>query len=165
MNDEKKHKEHHEDGSTVPAGSGEKGFTLIETAVALVIILIALLGVFYAFTYSIMYNAGNASRAQALAVMQKEVEVLRSAKFTPSFTDPLLTGGVKAAKTVTAADGFVFRIEDTVDNDPFTDGVQTDDTVGPTIKEVTITVTLDAPSPGWQTAVPATVIVRRTRGN
>ena len=70
---------------------------------------------------------------------------------------------IKAAKTVTAADNKRFRVEIAIDDDPFTDGVQTDNLKS--IKEITVTVTLDNPTPGWQTAVPATVILRRVRAN
>ena len=73
--------------------NNESGFSLVEVVCALVILLIALLGVFVTFTYSINYNAGNSSRSQALALLQREVEQLRSKKFTPDFTDPALYGG------------------------------------------------------------------------
>ena len=148
-----------------PPSKGEEGFSLIEVVIALVIIMIALLGVFYAFTYAITYNAGNNTRAQALSVLQQEIELMRSVKFGPNYTDTLLLGGTHTRPTVTAANGNVYRVVHVIDNDPLTTGVQDDDTVKPPLKEVTITVTLDAPSPGWQTAVPATVVLRRTRGN
>ena len=144
--------------------SGEAGFSLIEVIIAFMIFLVALLGVFITFTYAVNYNAGNNSRAQALAVMQREVEQIRSYKFTPTGTDAQLTGGVKATKTVTSADNNRFKVGITVDNDPATAGVQGETTVT-TIKEITITVTLDRPTPGWQTAVPSTVILRRVRAN
>ena len=145
---------------------GESGFTLIEAVCALVIILIALLGVAFAFTYSITYNAGNTSRSQALAVLQQEVEQLRAAKFTPTVTDSVLTGGTKAPKTVTSPSGAQFVIEVFVDNDPTTTGIQTDATVpSPTLKEITVTATLTNPSPGWQVALPSTIILRRVRAN
>ena len=32
-------------------------------------------------------------------------------------------------------------------------------------KEITVTVTLENPTPGWQTALPATVVLRRARAN
>lgn len=145
---------------------GEEGFTLIEAACALVIILIALLGVVFAFTYSVTYNAGNNSRSQALAVLQQEVEQLRAAKFTPSVTDSVLTGGTKTPKIVSSPSGAQFRIEVFVDNDPFASGIQDDAAVGsPTLKEITVTATLTNPSPGWQMAVPATIILRRVRAN
>lgn len=146
--------------------AGEEGFTLIEAACALVIILIALLGVAFAFTYSITYNAGNHSRSQALAVLQEEVEKLRAAKFTPTRTDAILTGGVKAARVVPSPSGAQFRIDVSVDNDPLIAGIQTEAAVpDSTLKEITVSATLTNPSPGWQLAVPATIIVRRVRAN
>lgn len=129
------------------------GFTLIETTIALVIIMIALLGVFYAVTYAINYNSGNSSRAEALALLQEEIELLRSAKFTPAFTDSTLTAGSHVKTGVAAANGVTFKVDDEITD------------VTGTLKEITITVTLEAPNPGWQTSVPATVILQRTRGN
>ena len=148
------------------ANAGESGFTLIETTCAMVIILISLLGVAFSFTYAINYNAGNQSRAQALALLQQEVERYRAAKFTPLVTDPELTGGAKAARAVLSPTGTHFTVQVAVDNDPFTAGIQ-DDTAVPnsTLKEITVLTRLEAPSPGWQTAVPATVVLRRTRSN
>jgi prepilin-type N-terminal cleavage/methylation domain-containing protein len=139
------------------------GFTLIEVIIAMVILMIVLLGVFVSFTYAVNYNAGNNSRSQALAVLQQEVELLRSAKFTPSITDANLLGGVQASRVVSSADGNRFRVQITIDDDPFTAGVQTDTTK--TLKEIALTVTLENPTPGWQTAVPAMVILRRVRAN
>ena len=157
------------EGSSAPtvnrreAKSGEAGFSLIEVTVAMVIFLIAMLGIFVTFTYAINYNAGNSSRAQALAILQQTVEKMRSAKFVPNGTDSALTGGVKAAQTVTSSDGNRFSVQVTVDDDPFTPGVQVQDSKS--IKEVTVTVSLERPTPGWQTSVPATVVLRRVRGN
>jgi len=142
------------------------GFTLIETSCAMVIILISLLGVAWAFTYAINYNAGNQSRSQALALLQQQVEQLRAAKFTPTVTDTLLTGGVKAPVSIVSPTGTRFRVTVSVDNDPYTLGVQDDiDVPNPVFKEISITSRLDSPSPGWQTALPTTVVLRRTRAN
>lgn len=147
-------------------GAVEGGFTLIEVAISLVIILVALLGVVATFAYVISYNAGNNARAQALAVMQQRVEILRAAKFTPTVTDSTLAGGTKAPLTVTTPTGTQFAISVVVDNDPFTTGVQDDTAVpNPTLKEITVTSRLSSPSPGWQMAVPTTVILLRTRAN
>jgi prepilin-type N-terminal cleavage/methylation domain-containing protein len=143
--------------------SPASGFTLIEVAVAMVIILISLLGVFVTFIYAINYNSGNNSRAQALAVLQQKVETLRSAKFTPTITDSILTGGTRAAESISSADGNRFSIQVVIDDDPFTAGIQIDSTKS--VKEISVTVTLESPSPGWQTSVPATVILRRVKAN
>lgn len=141
----------------------ERGFSLIEVIIAMIILLVALLGVFLTFTFAVNYNAGNNSRSQALSILQQEIELMRSAKFTPGVTDAELTGGTKTPKIMTSADGSRFRVEITVDDDPFTANVQTDATK--TLKEITIRVTSESPTPGWQTAVPATVFLRRVRSN
>jgi type II secretory pathway pseudopilin PulG len=149
----------------------------------MVIFLIALLGVFVTFTYAVNYNAGNNSRAQALAILQREVELFRSAKFTPNTTDSYtpvstvpddgrrdLTGGVKPTRVVKAADGNRFRVMVVVDDDPFTPNAPNSPQIDATnksvtMKELSISVTLDSPTPGWQTSVPATVVLRRVRAN
>lgn len=143
---------------------GESGFSLVEVVIALLVFLIVLMGVFITFTYAVNFNAGNSARSQALTVLQQEAELIRAAKYTPTYTDPTLTGGTKAPKTVTTGDGNVFVVRVVVDNDPNAAGVQ-DESTSTTIKEVTVTVTLERPTPGWQTSVPATVILRRVRGN
>ena len=143
--------------------SAEAGFSLIEVSIAMVVFLIAVLGVFISFAYAVSYNSGNASRAQALALLQQRVEQMRSARFVPTRTDDDIKGGVKAADVVTGSDNHLYSLQVTVDDDPFTDGVQVDDLSR--FKEVHVTVSLEAPTPGWQTSVPATVILRRVRGN
>lgn len=156
--------------------SEEAGFSLVEVAIAMIIILVALLGVFVTFTYAISYNAGNNSRAQALAILQREVELLRSAKFTPTITDSYtpgvpddgkrdIRGGSKAARTVTAADGNKFIVKTDIDNDPSTENIDSTNELTTTLKQITVTVKLDSPTPGWQTSVPATVVLRRVRSN
>ena len=170
----------------VKEASPSAGFTLIEVVVSLLIIMVVLLGVFSVFTYTILYNAGNKSRSQALTVLQQEVERYRAAKFnagspTDNFTPGTpdngrrdLTGGTKAVRTVTATNGLVFTVKVWVDNDPSVSGIQ-DETyqclspqgapIPCTLKEVTIEAQLAMPSPGWQTSVPARVVMRRVRGN
>ncbi len=143
----------------------DAGFTLIEAVCAQVIILVALLGVAFAFTYATNYNAGNRSRSQALAVLQQEVERIRAAKFTPTVTDSVLIGGSEA-RTVVNATGSKFSVQVDIDNDPLTAGIQNEAAVPkPTLKEISVTVRLANPSPGWQTAVPAMIILRRVRAN
>ncbi len=150
----------------VKKASNESGFSLVEVICAMVILLIALLGVFVTFTYSVNYNAGNSSRSQALSLLQQEVEQIRSKKFTPDFTHPDLYGGVKADRHITAYNGNKFKIAVSIDNNPATPAViDANEATNPTIKQISITVTLDSPTPGWQTAVPATVLLQRVRGN
>ena len=172
------------------ARTREDGFSLLEVVFALVIIMVALLGVFSALTYAITFNAGNKNRSQAIAVMQQEVERYRAAKFnstvTDSFASPAdpglcrtdglrdLTGRNATECRVVAVDGLQFIVQSSVDNAPDVAGNQVSGyvcltpqgTATPcTLKEVMISVRLAPPSPGWQTAIPVTTVLRRVRGN
>jgi len=150
----------------------EEGFSMIEVVIALVIIMIALLGVFATLTYAVTYNAGNKSRSQTLAVMQQEVERYRAAKFNSTTTDSnaspaspglCLTNGLRDLRgradstcLVTAVDGRQFEVTSKVDNEPNVADVQ-DETyicrspqgaaITCAIKEITIEVKLAAPAP------------------
>ena len=160
--------------SSIPASSRQAGFSLIEVVIALLIIMICLLSVAAVFTFVVNQNAGNKSRAQALAVLQLEAETIRAAKFNGSTTDATLLGGAQAQRLVTAENGNAFLVDVEVDNDPTVDGLQNEayvclspqgDEVPCSLKEITITVSFAAPTPGWQTAVPAVLRLRRVRGN
>lgn len=154
---------------------GEDGFSLVEVSVAMLIIMIAFLGVFATFTYAIQYNAGNKSRSQALAVLQQEAERIRAAKYTATGTpDTLLLGGMQAERIVTHPNGRSFAVNVTVDNDPTVTGVQNESyvclspqgvAIDCAIKEINIEVTMTRNNPGWQYSVPVRILLRRVRGN
>jgi Tfp pilus assembly protein PilV len=154
----------------VNSSGSECGFSLVETVIALVVLVIAVLGVFGAFAYSTRFNTGNARRSQALSVLQREVESLRSAKFTPSITDSTpveidLTGGVKTPRTVvnTLADNSRYMVETTVDDDPFTNGTQVDTTKH--MKQIRVVVTPLSVDGQWVTAYRTQAVFRRVRSN
>lgn len=146
-----------------------EGFTLVEVVIALVIFLIAVMGVFATFAYAVNYNAGNNSRTRALTVLQQEIELLRSAKFTPTIPDPttttnsIINAGTRTKTVKTQNEQYYYIVKTVIDDDPETPEVQVNKLT--TLKEITITVTLDSPTPGWQTAVPVTVVMRRVRAN
>lgn len=145
----------------------ESGFSLVEVIIALVILLVAVMGVFAAFTFATTYNAGNSRRSQALSILQQEAELIRSAKFTPTiYNDPALTGGTKTPRTVTSkGDNNTYTVETVVDNDPVTAGVQAAGDSTTTLKEITLTVTPQAANGGWVVAVPVKIVFRRARAN
>lgn len=170
-------------------GSHE-GFTLIEMLIALVILFIAVMGVFAAITYATKYNRGNSQRSQALAVMQREVELLRSAKFTPTVVSNVTTptptcatadngsrdirGGNKAVQMRCGIDGTMYLVETTIDDDPAVVGTQVypGPSPVPLLKEITIQVTPVSPEgqtragqATWVTGNPIYVIFRRVRAN
>ena len=141
----------------------ELGFSLLEALVAIVIMLVVLLGVFSVFTYAIIYNTGNNTRSQARSVLQREVELIRNYKFTPTVTDSEMTGGEKAAKYVNAADGTNYKVVVKVDDDPSTAAIDTVSTSS--LKEITIIVSPTNKVADWQTAASTQVMMRRVRGN
>ena len=152
----------------------EAGFSLIEVVVALLIVMIGLLSVAAVFTFAINQNAGNKSRSQALTILQEAAEGIRSAKFNGTTTDPVLLGGTRPQEIKTATNGNTFLLDIEVDNEPLVDGLQDEDyeclspqdvVIPCTLKEITVTVSFAAPTPGWQTAVPSVVRIRRVRGN
>ena len=143
--------------------SDDQGFSLIEVVIAFTILLVALLGVLTTITYAVTYNTGNNLRSQSLAIMQQQIEILQSAKFNPTVTDQILSGGVKLPSVVKSADGNNFRVEIAVDDNPLTGGIQIDP--AKTLKEISVVVTPENSVGGWQTSVAARVIIRRVRGN
>ncbi len=63
-------------------GSGQQGFTLLEAAIALVILMIIGLGIASLFTYAIQANSRADDRELAMAIAQKRMEWLRTIPFT-----------------------------------------------------------------------------------
>src|SRR4051812_23716657 len=83
----------------VNGACGQRGFTLLEAATALVIIMIIGLGIASLFTYAIHANANADDRELAMSIVQKRMEWFRTIPFTTqtryvsySFPD----GGLKA---------------------------------------------------------------------
>ena len=60
----------------------QKGFTLMEASIALVILMIVMLGVASLFTYAIKANGTAGDRELSMAVAQQRLEWLRTIPFT-----------------------------------------------------------------------------------
>lgn len=73
--------------SPAAARHGQRGFTLAETAFALLIMMIASVGVVSLFNYAIQYNAGAKDRELSMAVAQKRMEWLRGIPFNAANRD------------------------------------------------------------------------------
>jgi Tfp pilus assembly protein PilV len=63
-------------------GTGEKGFTLMETAIALVMMFVVSLGAASLFAYASNANSNADDRELAMAIAQKRLEWLRTIPFT-----------------------------------------------------------------------------------
>ena len=88
----------------------EKGFTLIETATALLVMMIGGLGICAVFAYAIKNNTGSRDRALALAVAQQQMERYRQMKFI----DAGLTAHAATSETVTSADSRTYTVRTTI---------------------------------------------------
>lgn len=141
----------------------ERGFTLVEAIFAIVILTVVLLSAVTLFAYATRRNAGNNTRSQALAVLQQQVETIRSYKFTPTATATELSGGTKPVTTVNSPDGGIYQVAIVIDDNPNSPNVQIDSTSA--FKEITVTVTGPLFGENWVSAVPATVVTRRVRAN
>ena len=74
-----------------------KGFTLIETAMAMLVMMVVGLGASSLFLYSVRSNAGGTQRSTAMAVAQQRIETLRGA----DYDDARLAFGGPTTDTVT----------------------------------------------------------------
>jgi prepilin-type N-terminal cleavage/methylation domain-containing protein len=127
----------------------EHGFTLIETSIALVILMVAGLGVASLFTYSMRFNSGGNDRALAISIAQQQIEQFRSV----AFADPILAVSVATVLSPdTVSNGRTYRVTKTVT------GSNNDASGNPTLK--TITIRVDPASSGW---AGSPVILRTTR--
>jgi len=117
----------------------ERGFTLIETSVAMVIMMVAGLGVASLFTYSITYNSGGNDRAVAISIAQQHMEQIRSVLFSDAILNTTADPG-PVLNPDTLSNGRTYRVTRTVIGSNNVSG-------NPTLKTITIQVT--PLSSGW----------------
>lgn len=137
-----------------PQHVGEEGFTLIETTIALVLMLIVALGSASLFSFSVYNNSGGSDRAVSLAIAQQAMEALRGATFNGTTTDARLNAGTVVQNGV-IRDGRSFNVTRTVvDNST-------------TLKSITITVTSAGIVTGWASGAGGTItlISQRSRAD
>lgn len=92
-----------------PNERNQRGFTLIETATALLVMMIGGLGICAVFAYAIKNNTGSRDRATAIAVAQQQMERFRNL----TFLDAGLTAGAATTTTVESA-GRTFTVRTTI---------------------------------------------------
>ena len=121
--------------TTLKVSGDERGFTLIETMVALGVLMISLVGVASLGAYAIAYNSGAGSRELALTVAQQQMEQLRSLPFN----DASLNASTGRSSTITSG-GQNFAVVTTVIDTP---------AGTPTLKTITLQVTPQNQTRGW----------------
>jgi Tfp pilus assembly protein PilV len=116
--------------SQKPSG-GDRGFTILETAIALVIMMVAALGAVSIFAYSIENNASAKDRELAMGVAQQHLEQLRNV----AFTDEMLTAtDAEGSKTEVTSANRRYVVVTTIADSDVVNGQ-------PTLKTIRITVT------------------------
>jgi type II secretory pathway pseudopilin PulG len=132
--------------------STEQGFTLIETAVSLVIMMVIGLGAASLFAYATMANSGATDRELAMAVAQKRMEWLRTIPFsvtTRNLAYSYPNGGLGETTGTTEAEtssGRPYTIVTIIENTSVVPAGQLD-AGQPTVKTITIRVTPQGAGP------------------
>ncbi len=130
--------------------SAEQGFTLIETSIALVIMMIVGLGAAALFFFASNYNSGASDRQLAMGIAQRRMEWLRDIPFNvktrnAAYQAPNVPTNADVGLAATSADGVT---ESPIENGgrqytvvtTITD-LATDPDGNPTLKKITIRVT------------------------
>lgn len=144
---------------------GEAGFTLLETVIAMVVMMTVGLGASALFLYSITNNSAAGARSQAMAIAQQQIEQLRSV----AWDDPLLavtanpvtttitSGGGAANGVVDSRYSFVVSKTVAAQNNVTVSGV-----TRPTTKLITLTVTPRISNAPWAAGQVSVVTTRAT---
>ena len=128
----------------------ERGFTLVETTISMVVMMVAGLAVASLFVFSTQNNVGGNERALAMAVAQQQMEQLRSV----SFDSTLLNAGTTTS-TVSSSDRDYTVVK------AITDDINPNNSVKQ-LRRITITVTPVGGARGNWTRTPVTLVALRS---
>ena len=116
----------------------EGGFTLLETTVASLVMMVGALAVSSLFVFATQNNVGGAERALAMAVAQQQLEQIRSVRYQ----DVSLTTGVTTAMVRNGERNYTVQKEVVDETNP-ADGTLK------RLKRITITVTPEVAGANW----------------
>ena len=119
--------------------TAQAGFTLIETVVAMLVMMVAALAAASLFVYAVSANTGGSERAMAMAVAQQQVEQLRSV----TYDDATLSVGTTTLPVATIA-GRRYAVTRTVSLETIPA-----DNSSKNLKRITITVTPQNEARQW----------------
>ena len=129
---------------------GQQGFTLMETSIAMVVMMVGALGIASLFVFSTQNNIGGSERALAMAVAQQQLEQIRIV----NYDDTTLNVGTVTA-TVRSGER-PYTVQRTVAQETNADGSARQ------LKRITITVTPQAGGPNWLSTPVVLVSLRST---
>ena len=116
----------------------QRGFTLIETCVAMVVMMVAALACCSLFVFSMQNNVGGGDRALAMAVAQQQLEKIR----VVNFDDASLTAGTTNSTVKSGERNYA--VETVIANETNADGTDKQ------LKRITVRVTPSTNGPNWQ---------------
>ena len=129
--------------------NAESGFTLVETSIALLVMMVGALACSSLFVFSLKNNVGGGERALAMAVAQQQLEELRSV----NYEDTTLNAGTTTA-TVNNG-GRSYTVQRVVANETNANGSAKQ------LKRITITVTPQMGSADWM-RTPVVLVSQRS---
>ena len=129
---------------------GQGGFTLLETSIAMVVMMVGALACSSLFVFSIQNNVGGSERALSMAVAQQQLEQLRSV----TYEDATLTDGT--TNLTVNSSGRTYNVQRVVATETNSDNTSKQ------LKRITITVTPQAAGPNWTRSPVVLVSYRST---
>jgi len=145
-------------GAKLKRAEAERGFTLIETVIALLIMMIVVLGIGSVFAFAVLNNSNGTDRAQTLAVAQQRLETLRNLQFSETVTDKDLTVGphtLTVKRGQGDEEGRQYKIDWEIVDNP-----------NKTLKTITVKVTPITAGPAWANTsswATVTIVTQRAR--
>jgi len=129
--------------------NGQGGFTLIETSIAMVVMMVGALACASLFVFSVNNNVGGTERALSMAVAQQQLEQIRSV----TYEDSTLNAGT--TNLTVNSGGRTYNVQRVVADDLNTDNSAKN------LKRITVTVTPQAAGPNW-TRTPVVLVSYRS---
>ena len=130
--------------------NGQGGFTLLETSIAMVVMMVGALACSSLFVFSINNNVGGSERALSMAVAQQQLEQMRSV----TYEDSTLNAGTTNLTVNTG--NRTYNVQRVVANETNSDASLKQ------LKKITITVTPQAAGPNWTRSPVVLVSYRST---
>lgn len=127
----------------------EGGFTLLETSIAMVVMMVGALACSSLFVFSMQNNVGGSERALSMAVAQQQLEQIRSV----NYEDATLNVGTTTF-TVNSG-GRTYGVQRVIASETNSDNTPKQ------LKKITITVTPQAAGPNW-TRTPVVLVSYRS---
>ena len=130
--------------------NAQSGFSLVETTIALLVMMVGALACTSLFVFSLQNNVGGSERALAMAVAQQQLEQIRSVNYED------LTLNVGTSTSTVRSAGRNYTVQKTVAQETNSNGTSKE------LKRITIRVTPQAGGPNWLSTPVVLVSLRST---